>query len=149
MPIVIKRLRRRELRLTPSANELITRAMKVSGLTAGQLAYECARRYLEDHERRSRRRAASPAGRKGERLPRPPFEEDRRSKPRERKTRRKQLRLPRLADNVMVEVAKLTGLSTGQLAYGGALRLLKDHERWRRTHRPSAGAREEGRATRR
>jgi len=40
-----------ELRVAPSAKELIQRAMSVSGLTAGDLAYEGARKVLEDHER--------------------------------------------------------------------------------------------------
>lgn len=42
---------RLELRVAPSAKKLIQRAMEVSGLTAGDLAYEGARRVLEDHER--------------------------------------------------------------------------------------------------
>lgn len=40
-----------ELRVTPSAKALIKRAMTVSGLTAGDLAYEGARRMLDEHER--------------------------------------------------------------------------------------------------
>jgi len=48
--------RRRELRLTPSADDLIRCAMEVSGLTAGDLAYEGARKLLEDHYRRLRLR---------------------------------------------------------------------------------------------
>jgi len=40
-----------ELRVAPSAKELIQRAMAVSGLTAGDLAYEGARRVLDEHER--------------------------------------------------------------------------------------------------
>ncbi|HEX9942708.1 MAG TPA: DUF1778 domain-containing protein [Thermoanaerobaculia bacterium] len=40
-----------ELRVAPSAKLLIQRAMAVSGLTAGDLAYEGARRVLEEHER--------------------------------------------------------------------------------------------------
>ncbi len=40
-----------ELRVAPSAKTLIQRAMAVSGLTAGDLAYEGARRVLEEHER--------------------------------------------------------------------------------------------------
>jgi uncharacterized protein (DUF1778 family) len=39
-----------ELRVAPSAKELIQRAMAVSGLTAGDLAYEGARRVLAEHE---------------------------------------------------------------------------------------------------
>src|SRR5437660_10001105 len=40
-----------ELRIAPTAKELIHRAMAVSGLTAGDLAYEGARRILDEHER--------------------------------------------------------------------------------------------------
>jgi uncharacterized protein (DUF1778 family) len=40
-----------ELRVAPSAKKLIRRAMAVSGLTAGDLAYEGARRVLDEHER--------------------------------------------------------------------------------------------------
>ncbi|HYO12918.1 MAG TPA: DUF1778 domain-containing protein [Thermoanaerobaculia bacterium] len=40
-----------ELRVAPSAKKLIQRAMAISGLTAGDLAYEGARRVLEEHER--------------------------------------------------------------------------------------------------
>ena len=40
-----------ELRVAASAKDLIQRAMAVSGLTAGDLAYEGARRVLEEHER--------------------------------------------------------------------------------------------------
>ena len=42
---------RLELRIVPSAKALIQRAMAVSGLTAGDLAYEGARRVLDEHER--------------------------------------------------------------------------------------------------
>jgi len=42
---------RLELRVAPSAKQLIQRAMAVSGLTAGDLAYEGARRILDEHER--------------------------------------------------------------------------------------------------
>lgn len=42
---------RLELRVAPSARALIQRAAAVSGLTAGDLAYEGARRVLEEHER--------------------------------------------------------------------------------------------------
>jgi uncharacterized protein (DUF1778 family) len=42
---------RLELRVAPSAKRVIRRAMAVSGLAAGDLAYEGARRVLEDHER--------------------------------------------------------------------------------------------------
>jgi uncharacterized protein (DUF1778 family) len=40
-----------ELRVAPSAKALILRAAAVSGLTAGDLAYEGARRVLDEHER--------------------------------------------------------------------------------------------------
>jgi len=40
-----------ELRVAASAKALIHRAMAVSGLTAGDLAYEGARRVLDEHER--------------------------------------------------------------------------------------------------
>ena len=42
---------RLELRVAASAKELIRRAMAVTGLTAGDLAYEGARRVLDEHER--------------------------------------------------------------------------------------------------
>ena len=42
---------RLELRVAPSAKQVIQRAMAVSGLTAGDLAYEGARRVLDEHER--------------------------------------------------------------------------------------------------
>jgi len=40
-----------ELRVGASAKDLIQRAMAVTGLTAGDLAYEGARRVLDEHER--------------------------------------------------------------------------------------------------
>lgn len=40
-----------ELRVTASAKQLIRRAMATSGLSAGDLAYEGARRVLAEHER--------------------------------------------------------------------------------------------------
>jgi uncharacterized protein (DUF1778 family) len=40
-----------ELRVGVSAKKLIQRAMAVTGLTAGDLAYEGARRVLDEHER--------------------------------------------------------------------------------------------------
>jgi len=40
-----------ELRVASSAKLVIQRAMAVTGLTAGDLAYEGARRVLEEHER--------------------------------------------------------------------------------------------------
>lgn len=42
---------RMELRVAGPAKALIQRAMAVSGLTAGDLAYEGARRVLDEHER--------------------------------------------------------------------------------------------------
>lgn len=42
---------RLELRVASSAKQVIRRAMAVSGLSAGDLAYEGARRVLEEHER--------------------------------------------------------------------------------------------------
>ena len=42
---------RLELRIAPSAKQMIRRAMDVTGLTAGDLAYEGARRVLDEHER--------------------------------------------------------------------------------------------------
>jgi uncharacterized protein (DUF1778 family) len=42
---------RMELRIAPSVKQIIRRAIAVSGLTAGDLAYEGARRVLEEHER--------------------------------------------------------------------------------------------------
>lgn len=42
---------RLELRVATSAKELIQRAMAVTGLTAGDLAYEGARRVLDEHQR--------------------------------------------------------------------------------------------------
>lgn len=42
---------RLELRLAPSAKKLIRQAMSVTGLAAGDLAYEGARRLLDEHQR--------------------------------------------------------------------------------------------------
>jgi uncharacterized protein (DUF1778 family) len=42
---------RMEVRVAPSVRKLIERATAVSGLAAGDLAYEGARRILEEHER--------------------------------------------------------------------------------------------------
>ncbi len=41
---------RMELRLKPSARRIIQRAMSVTGMGAGDLAYEGARRVLAEHE---------------------------------------------------------------------------------------------------
>ncbi len=46
-----RKTERIELRIAPSAKQMIQRAMSVSGLAAGDLAYEGAKRVLEDHER--------------------------------------------------------------------------------------------------
>lgn len=52
-PIPTRELKkgRIELRVAPSAKKLIQRAIAVSGLTAGDLAYEGARRVLDEHKR--------------------------------------------------------------------------------------------------
>jgi uncharacterized protein (DUF1778 family) len=42
---------RLELRLAPSAKKVIHQAMSVTGLAAGDLAYEGARRLLDEHQR--------------------------------------------------------------------------------------------------
>jgi uncharacterized protein (DUF1778 family) len=46
-----RKTERMELRLAPSAKQMIQRAMAATGLAAGDLAYEGARRVLEEHER--------------------------------------------------------------------------------------------------
>jgi uncharacterized protein (DUF1778 family) len=46
-----RKTERLELRIAPSAKKVIQRAVSISGLAAGDLAYEGARRVLEDHER--------------------------------------------------------------------------------------------------
>ena len=46
-----RKTERMELRLAPSAKQVIQRAMSATGLGAGDLAYEGARRVLEEHER--------------------------------------------------------------------------------------------------
>ncbi len=46
-----RKTERMELRLAPSAKQVIQRAMAATGLAAGDLAYEGARRVLEEHER--------------------------------------------------------------------------------------------------
>ena len=59
MPVSARRKRpvrelkreRIELRVAGSTKQVIQRAMAVSGLTAGELAYEGARRVLDEHER--------------------------------------------------------------------------------------------------
>lgn len=42
---------RMELRLAPSAKQVIQQAMAVTGLNAGDLAFEGARRVLDEHDR--------------------------------------------------------------------------------------------------
>ncbi|SRR5712691_7834592 len=42
---------RLELRVAPSAKRLIQQAVSVTGLAAGDLAYEGARRVLDEHQR--------------------------------------------------------------------------------------------------
>jgi uncharacterized protein (DUF1778 family) len=42
---------RLELRLAPSAKKLIQQAMSITGLAASDLAYEGARRLLDEHQR--------------------------------------------------------------------------------------------------
>lgn len=46
-----RKTQRLELRVAPSVRRVIDEAMAISGLAAGDLAYEGARRVLEDHER--------------------------------------------------------------------------------------------------
>ena len=46
-----RKTERLELRVAPSAKKIIERATAVSGMAAGDLALEGARRILEDHER--------------------------------------------------------------------------------------------------
>jgi uncharacterized protein (DUF1778 family) len=46
-----RKTERMELRVAPSVRKLIERATAVSGLAAADLAYEGARRVLEEHER--------------------------------------------------------------------------------------------------
>ena len=41
---------RLELRLAPSAKKVIQQAMSITGLAAGDLAYEGARRLLDEHQ---------------------------------------------------------------------------------------------------
>ena len=49
-----RKTERMELRMTPRVRATIERAMSVSGLTAGDLAFEAARRVIEDQERMQR-----------------------------------------------------------------------------------------------
>jgi uncharacterized protein (DUF1778 family) len=46
-----RKTERMELRVSPSTRRLLERATALSGLAAGDLAYEGARRVIEDHER--------------------------------------------------------------------------------------------------
>lgn len=41
---------RLELRVTPTVRDVIQRATAISGLTPGDLAYEAARRIVEEHD---------------------------------------------------------------------------------------------------
>lgn len=50
-PSVPRKVARMELRLTATSKTVIERASSISGLTPGDLAYEAARRIVEDHER--------------------------------------------------------------------------------------------------
>ncbi|MSP82573.1 MAG: DUF1778 domain-containing protein [Alphaproteobacteria bacterium] len=45
------RTERMELRVRPSAKQAIQRAMALSGLSAADLAFQAARRVLDEHER--------------------------------------------------------------------------------------------------
>jgi uncharacterized protein (DUF1778 family) len=49
-----RKTERMELRMTPTVRATIERAVAVSGLTAGDLAFEAARRVIEDQERMNR-----------------------------------------------------------------------------------------------
>ena len=46
-----RKTQRLELRVAPSAKKMIQQAMSVTGLAAGDLAYEGARRLLDEHQR--------------------------------------------------------------------------------------------------
>ena len=46
-----RKTQRLELRLAPSAKMVIQKAMSLTGLAAGDLAYEGARRLLDEHQR--------------------------------------------------------------------------------------------------
>src|SRR4051794_31386768 len=46
-----RKTQRLELRIAPSAKKMIQQAMSVTGLAAGDLAYEGARRILVEHQR--------------------------------------------------------------------------------------------------
>jgi len=46
-----RKTQRLELRVPPSVKRVIHQAMSVTGLAAGDLAYEGARRLLEEHQR--------------------------------------------------------------------------------------------------
>jgi uncharacterized protein (DUF1778 family) len=48
---VERKTARMELRLTPSSKKVIDRAVSLSGLAPGDLAFDAARRILEEHER--------------------------------------------------------------------------------------------------
>ncbi len=65
---------RMELRVSPTVRRVIERATAVSGLAAGDLAYEGARRVLDDHERMMLRDEDRDAFLKAIRDPAPPTE---------------------------------------------------------------------------
>ena len=48
---VERKTERLELRVAPSVRKLIEQASAISGLAAGDLAFEGARRVIEDHDR--------------------------------------------------------------------------------------------------
>lgn len=124
--------RRRALRLTQSADGLIRRATKLSGLTTGQLAYEYARRYLENVRYRRQPRSMLVALHV-------------RNEHRERKDKQGELRLTLRADQLLVNVMRLANVSAGELALAGARIVLDDHAR----HREYGRARDGGRRARR
>ncbi len=63
---------RMELRVAATAKTLIQRAMAVSGMTAGDLAYEGARRILDEHDRMKLAQADADAFLKAVAVPPPP-----------------------------------------------------------------------------
>jgi uncharacterized protein (DUF1778 family) len=67
-----RKTERLELRVAPSVRSMIERATAVSGLAAGDLAYEGARRVLEEHERMVLRGADAEAFLRAVASPSPP-----------------------------------------------------------------------------
>lgn len=49
-PAAERKTDRLELRVTPSVREVIQRATAITGLSAGDLAYQAAQRIVEQHE---------------------------------------------------------------------------------------------------